>query len=218
MKTYVTSETLAEKTQQWLEQIAPYNTCPMELNTGRAALLIVDMQMYFLDESSHACMYSGLAVLPHIKRLIERFREAGRPVIFTRHAHSPDGGDLGIMGQWWSDMCIEGSPESEIHPNIAPRPEERVILKQRYSAFYNTDLEAALQDQNIEDVVICGVMTNLCCETTARDAFIRDYRVFFPADGTGSANEEMHLATLMNLAYGFAKITTVDEIIGQSNS
>ena len=64
----------------------------------------------------------------------------------------------------------------------------------------------------VEDVVVSGIMTNLCCESTARDAYYRDYRVFFPADGTGSISEEMHVASLLNLAFGFAYVTTADAI------
>jgi isochorismate hydrolase len=66
-----------------------------------------------------------------------------------------------------------------------------------------------------EDLVISGVMTNLCCESTARDAHFRDYRVFIPAGGTGTIAEEMHLASLLNLAFGFAYVTMSDDLIPQ---
>ena len=89
-----------------------------------------------------------------------------------------------IMGWWWKGKCIEGSPESEIHPDLAPKPGEKVIPKHRYSAFYNTDLETVLRCLKVEDVVISGIMTNMCCEFTARDAYYRDLRIFIPADGT----------------------------------
>ncbi len=112
-------------------------------------------------------------------------------------------------------MCLEGSAESGVHDEIAPLPNEKVILKHRYSALYNTDLETVLRCQHIEDLVIAGIMTNMCCESTARDAYYRDYRVFFPADGTGSINEEMHVASLLNLAYGFTNVTTTNEILQQ---
>jgi isochorismate hydrolase len=65
----------------------------------------------------------------------------------------------------------------------------------------------------VEDLVISGIMTNLCCESTARDAYFRDYRVFFPADGAGSVTEDMHVASLMNLAFGFAFVTETGDII-----
>jgi isochorismate hydrolase len=136
------------------------------------------------------------------------------PVICTLHVHSPDGSDAGILGWWWQDMIMEGSQECEVDPRIAPRPGDRIITKHRYSAFYNTDLEAVLRGLNVEDIVLSGVMTNLCCESTARDAFYRDFRVFFMADATATDCEEMHMASLLNLAYGFAYVTTADLIMG----
>jgi nicotinamidase-related amidase len=136
-------------------------------------------------------------------------------VIFTRHVHHPDHLDAGIMGWWWEGMCLEGSPESEVHHEISPESNEKVIFKHRYSAFYNTDLETVLRCLQVEDIVIAGIMTNMCCESTARDAYYRDYRVFFLADGTGSITEEMHVASLLNLAFGFSWVTDVDTIVAQ---
>jgi nicotinamidase-related amidase len=213
MGSYVTVDTLAEKTRKWLREIAPYNTQTMEINAARAALLVVDMQKFFLDPASPSFTAGGPAIVPTIQTLIAAFRRAGRPVIFTRHVHHPDRIDAGIMEWWWEGMCIEGTPESEIHDALAPLPNEKVILKHRYSAFYNTDLETILRCLKIEDLVITGIMTNMCCESTARDAYFRDYRIFFPADGTGSVNEKMHVASLMNLAFGFARVTDADTIL-----
>ena len=215
MEHYVTEVSIAEKSREWLERIAPFNTHRMRMSPEKTALIVVDMQRFFLDPSSPTFTCGGLAVLPNVARLIETFRRAGQPVIFTRHVHHPDGIDAGIMGWWWEGMCVEGTPESEVHDDIAPLPGEKVVTKHRYSSFYDTDLETVLRCQGIEDLVICGIMTNMCCESTARDAYYRDYRVFFPADGTGSINEEMHVASLLNLAFGFADVTTVDELVGQ---
>ncbi|UCE20452.1 MAG: cysteine hydrolase [Gemmatimonadota bacterium] len=215
MKPYVTSNSIEKKTQHWLKKTNSFNTHRMELDRGKTALLVIDMQDFFLDPDSPTFTCGGPAILPTLKKLIAAFREAERPVIYTRHVHHPDRIDAGIMGWWWEGMCIEGSHESEIHKEIAPLPHEKVITKHRYSSFYNTDLETVLRCLKIEDLVISGIMTNLCCESTARDAYYRDYRVFFLADGTGSINEEMHLASLLNLAFGFALVTTAEEIIQQ---
>ncbi len=213
MDPYVTEATLVSKTRGWLERIAPYNQHAMELAPAKSALLVIDMQNFFLDPTSPTFACGGLAVVATVKRVIRAFREAGRPVIYTRHVHHPGDLDSGIMGWWWEGKCLEGSRESEIHSALVPLPSEKVVLKHRYSAFYNTDLEIVLRCLRVEDLVVCGVMTNLCCESTARDAYYRDYRVFFLADGTGSADEEMHLATLTNLAYGFAFVTTAAPIV-----
>ncbi len=215
MEPYVTEESITARSRDWLEHIAPFNTHGMQVHRERAALLVIDMQRFFLDPSLPTFTGGGLAILPNVKRLIEVFREAKLPVIFTRHVHHPDRIDAGIMEWWWEGMCLEGTPQSEIHDEIAPLPGEKVVLKHRYSSFYNTDLETVLRCLKIEDIVISGLMTNLCCESTARDAYYRDYRVFFPADGTGSINEEMHVASLLNLAFGFADVTTVNTIIEQ---
>ncbi len=215
MEPYVTSDTIASKARTWLERIRSHNEHEMPLNAEASALLVVDMQRFFLDPSAPAYISAGAAILPNVKRLVGAFRRAGRPVIFTRHVHHPDDLDIGIMRWWWQENCIEGSPESEIHPDLVPLPGEKVVLKHRYSAFYNTDLETVLRCLKIEDIVISGVMTNMCCESTARDAYYRDYRVFFLADATGSISEEMHLASLLNLGYGFAYVTTSDVIEAQ---
>jgi len=215
MQPYVTADTLKEKTQYWLKKIDLFNRHRMGLNKDKSALLVIDMQKFFLNPRYPTFTCGGLAILPNVKQLIEAFRQANRPVIYTCHVHHPDGIDAGIMGWWWEGMCVEGSPESEVHDDIAPQQSEKVIYKHRYSSFYNTDLETVLRCLKVEDLVISGIMTNMCCESTARGAYYRDYRVFFPADGTGSINEEMHLASLLNLAFGFAYITTADEILQQ---
>jgi nicotinamidase-related amidase len=215
MEPYVTQETISAKGKKWLEQITPFNTHNMHLNRDKAALLVIDMQDFFLDPASPTFTCGGLAILPNLKKAIHAFRQADRPVIFTRHVHHPDRLDAGIMGWWWEGMCIEGSPESEVHQDISPKQNEKVIFKHRYSAFYNTELETVLRCLKVEDIVIAGIMTNLCCESTARDAYYRDYRVFFLADGTGSITEEMHIASLLNLAFGFSWVTDVDTVVAQ---
>ena len=212
MQPYVDAESLGGKTKGWLERIAPFNQHAMAFAPEESALLVVDMQEFFLDPRSPSFTCGGLAILPALQRLIQTFRQSHRPVIYTRHVHHPDHIDSGIMGWWWEGMCVEGTPESEVHRDLAPLPAEKVVLKHRYSAFYNSDLETVLRCLGIRDLVITGIMTNMCCESTARDAYYRDYRVFFLADGTGSINEEMHLASLLNLAFGFAYVTTAEQI------
>lgn len=215
MRPYASAGTIESKAAAWLARIGPHNLHRMTLNAAASALLVVDMQMFFLDPESPTYACGGPAALPAVKRLAGAFRAAGRPVIFTQHAHHPNGSDLGIMDWWWEGRCLQGSEASRIHPELGPLEGEKVIVKHRYSAFYNTDLETVLRCLKIEDLVVSGVMTNLCCESTARDAYFRDYRVFVPADGMGTITEDMHLASLLNLAFGFAFVTTADEIADQ---
>jgi nicotinamidase-related amidase len=215
MDYYVTPETLDSQCKKWIAHIDPFNTHQMQLNPAHSALLVVDMQLFFLDPDSPSFTCGGLAILPKLIKLVQTYRASGLPVIYTRHVHHPGLLDAGLMAGWWEGMCLEGSPKSKVHGQIAPQGQEKEILKHRYSAFYNTDLETILRCMKVEDLVVTGIMTNMCCESTARDAYYRDYRVFFLADATGSITEEMHLASLLNLAFGFAWVTTTESILQQ---
>ncbi|MFH0777575.1 MAG: isochorismatase family cysteine hydrolase [Candidatus Eisenbacteria bacterium] len=212
MESYVTTRNIEQKTREWLKRIEPFNRHRLRLKRSKSALLVIDMQDYFLQPDSPAYIPGGLAILPGLRRLVAAFRATERPVIFTKHVHHPDKIDVGIMEWWWQGMCVEGSRESEIHASLAPRRREKVVQKHRYSAFFDTDLETVLRCQKVEDLVITGIMTNMCCESTTRDAYFRDYRTFFAADGTATVDEEMHVATLLNLAYGFSYVTTMGAI------
>jgi len=177
---------------------------------GKSALLIIDMQNYFLEMSK--------SILPNIKRLLSLFREKAWPVIFTAHTHRDLEKDGGLLVKWWGKSSMEafllGRWEQKIIDEIAPQEAEKVIdTKTRYSAFYKTDLEGYLRKIQVEDLIICGVMTNYCCETTARDGFMRDFRIFFISDATATDDPYLHQATLCNLASGFAVIYSTDEIV-----
>jgi ureidoacrylate peracid hydrolase len=213
MRENVTPENIARKSKEWLESIRKFNVHRSPIDTEHSALLVIDMQKFFIGTRVSSLMEPGNAILPNVKRLIDHYHEKGNPVVYTRHVHKPDGSDLGILGEWWDEHSIDGTDEAEIHESIAPKPEDKVILKQRYSAFYNTDLEAFLRGQQIEEVVICGVMTNICCESTARDAFFRDMWVRFVADATASVTEDMHVASLLNLSYAFAEICLTEDVL-----
>ena len=182
--------------RDWLAEVPEYSRRKAAPRPGSTALLLIDLQEYFRPLAE--------PLVPRIAPLLERSRSAGRPVLYTRHGHADPEVDGGLLGEWWSDLIVADSPEAEILPELAPRPDEPVIRKNRYSAFHGTDLDERLRALGITDLLIGGVMTNLCCETTARDAFVRDYRVFFLADGTATASDDLHLASLRNLAFGFA--------------
>jgi nicotinamidase-related amidase len=215
LESYVTRRNIAGKTKQWLAGIGAVNTHRMRLRVSKSGLLIVDMQRFFADPAGKGYLSCTAAIMPNLKQLLRVFRRARRPVIYTRHAHHPQMLDAGIMVQWWKENIVEGTPESEIVAGLAPRVSEKVVTKHRYSAFFDTDLQTVLRSLRIEDLVICGVMTNMCVESTARDAYFRDYRSFIPADATGAPTEEMHCASLLNLAYGFAWVTTSAAIVQQ---
>ncbi len=172
-------------------------------NLDHTALLVIDMQEHFREMARQ--------ILSPLKAIIARFRSKGLPVFFTQHMHRNR--EDGMLFRWWGSLIMEGSQDAHLLPEIAPKPGETVIVKRRYSAFYRTELDKHLLSLGIRDLIISGVMTNLCCETTARDAFMRDYRVFFLVDGTATAHLELQLATLKNLAFGFAYLLTCEEMV-----
>jgi nicotinamidase-related amidase len=163
-----------------------------------SALLVVDVQRYF----EGMCR----AVLPAIERAVAGARARGVPLFFTQHGHAPD--DDGMLHEWWGDVIAEGTDD---HALILEPLRDPVLSKNRYDAFFGTDLEEQLRAKGVTDVAICGVMTNLCVETTARTAFVKDFRVRVLSDATATASQEMHRASLLNLQYGFAYLQTAEE-------
>lgn len=197
----------------WMEAIGPFSRrdfAPARL-AQPTALLVVDMQKYFIDRQGDAFLPLGRMALPRVQTLIEAFRDAARPVVFTRHEDRA-GDAQGAMGRWWGSIMEPGDPQLDLVPEVAPRAGELVIHKNKYSAFHDTELRAYLNDNALRGVVICGVMTHLCCETTARDAFMDDLDVTLAVDAMGSSSEELHLAALKTLVNGFAVAAPVREI------
>ncbi len=174
----------------------------------RAALLIIDMQRYFLDPASHAGVPSAAAVRAGVLSIKSVFEANGRPVIATRHL---DGADPSSpMMRWWSNRVEARDPMSALDEEIAARA--HVVEKTAYDAFYESTLEETLRAQNVSQLVITGVLTHLCVETTARAAFIRGFDVFIPVNATATYNRELHVGSLRGLAHGFARVMSIDEI------
>lgn len=213
---YVSTNEIRAKGKEWLKALKAYDTRKkyFEFNPAKSALMVIDMQEYFLGEKSHAGLPAAKAIVPNISLMLGAYREQGFPVLFTYHAHKKDE-DPGIMGRWWGDLIWEGTPDSKIVSTLEPLKSETVIRKVRYSAFTGTDLEKILRNKGVESIVITGVMTHLCCESTAREAFMRDFEVYFVVDATASQYEELHLSSLRTLSDGFALPVTTDEILAK---
>lgn len=186
----------------YLQQVKRYNFRSARPRAGRCALLVIDMQEFFRAMAE--------PILPRVNNLVDACRAAGVPVFFTRHGHRDLSVDGGMLARWWDTLAMRDTPDWQLMEGLHVRPEDRVLDKDRYSAFRHTDLDERLRALGMEELIVAGVTTNCCCETTARDAFVRDYRVFFVADATAADGEELHLSSLRNLAYGFAHILTAD--------
>ena len=207
---YFSPETINDLSRQWLKvHSRPEKTESQLFDIKRAALLILDMQEYFLNPDSHAYIPSAKAIVPGLNQVAAFFRSMKRPVIATKHINTVE--DAGMMGSWWSELITDNHSLSDIHPDLGIIRGE-ILSKSQYDAFYQSELTAVLNTSRIDQLVIGGVMTHLCCETTARAAFVRGFEVFFLVDGTATYNREYHQASLQNLAHGFAVLTTIEDL------
>jgi biuret amidohydrolase len=204
------------------------------LDPSRTALIVVDMENDFVAPGAPMETPAGRAMLPNLKRTIAFCRERGIPVIYTTHAHRRDGCDMGLFDDLWPPIAsraglVDGEPGIDIYPEIAPHPDEIVVKKHRYSAFYGTDLEIVLRGLGTDTVVITGVTTENCCHATARDAMFRDYKVVFLSDATGTFDypdvgqggmsaDEVHRATLIILSVSTAHVMTTEEFMTRVGS
>ena len=199
------------------------------LDAARTALIVVDMENDFVAPGAPMETPAGRAMLPNLKRAIAFCRDQGIRVIYTTHAHRRDGCDMGLFDDLWPPIAsraglVDGEPGIDIYPEIAPRADEIVVKKHRYSAFFGTDLEIVLRGLGIDTVVITGVTTENCCHATARDAMFRDYKVVFLSDATGTFDypdvgqggmsaDEVHRATLIILSVSTAHVMTTEQFM-----
>jgi nicotinamidase-related amidase len=181
---------------------------------ARTALLNVDMQNCFV-----AAALDGLATLERVNRLAEVCRRAGIIVVHPCHVLWPDGTNMGLLGEFVGGikrgMLSRGSESAALHPELVVDPRDIVLEKPRFGAFYGTVLENILRAREIESVIISGISTDVCCDTTAREANARDLQVFFLSDGTATAGPnpfEVHHRTLALIGALFGQVLTVEEM------
>jgi nicotinamidase-related amidase len=173
------------------------------------ALLVIDVQNDYFPGGAWA-LPDAPAALPNIARLVERARKRGDEVVFIRHV-TPEG----------SPVFAEGSEGGKLHAGLDVKPEDPVLPKQHPSAFQETGLNDLLQQHGISEVDVCGFMTQMCCDTTTREAYGRGYAVRLFSDATAArelevegqklAHDTVHRVSLGALAR-FAKIVKTEEI------
>jgi ureidoacrylate peracid hydrolase len=193
----------------------------MELRKD-TALIVVDMQNAFCHEDG-SLSKTGLDWTAHnraigpVVRLVDAAHACGMPVFFTRYVVNEDYSDAGLFPELFPALAelrgmVTGTWDAEIVDELTPQGGDRVIDKPRQSAFYRTDLEEQLRELGVDSVIVCGVVTNMCVESTVRDAYCRDIRVVIPSDATASVAREMHEGALRTFVYGFGPVVTVDEL------
>jgi len=195
-----------------------------------SALVVIDVQNDFcapggmMDREGHDldAVQAMAAALP---RLLEAARSAGVLVVFVRNVYST--APNRYLSDVWLEqaarrrrgsytlaaVCAPGSWEGDFYGDVRPLPEEVVVTKHRFSAFHDTDLETVLRTRAARTVVLAGVASNVCVETTAREAFVRDYYVVFLADGTAAYSRSAHDATLRVVDQFFGEIARIDDVV-----
>jgi ureidoacrylate peracid hydrolase len=197
------------------------------VDPGRTALVIVDMQNCFVADSPVSAPF-GPEVATRLNRLAGACRDSGITVIWTRHVVRPDGSNVGLLGEKIPAVAHgvinEDAPTAALHELMDVRPGDIVLDKPRFGSFHGTDLEVILRSSGIDTIIVGGINTNVCVDTSTREAAVREFRVLFLSDGTANFDlpdgglgpasaEELQRAACTVMAFGFADVMTVDEVL-----
>lgn len=192
-----------------------------EIITEKCALLVIDMQDEFVKP--HWTPYwvpEATRQVPKIKRVIDHCRSKIIPIIFTvfsrshRYLDRPKTGKF--MPNRFPDLNMDQSSffiEGQVWHELAPEPDDIIIHKPSYGAFYDTPLETILKNFEKDTIIICGTMTNFCCGVTARQGYERGFKVIFGSDVTATDDPDLQEPELKVLRKGFARIMTMAEIV-----
>jgi len=189
--------------------------------TTVTALMVIDVQKDFcypkgfLDRNGKNILYMQ-TIMPKLQEVVDKAREIGVRVIFIK-SHFDEkflGPSMRIrkksLGRT-EDVCSEGSWGSELI--IMPKPEDIIIVKHSYSGFIGTSLEHILRKEGIESLIISGVLTNVCCESTLRDGFMLGFNTILLRDCCASDNFKAHNETIYNVSNYFGWVYTSDILL-----
>ncbi|WP_037347394.1 cysteine hydrolase family protein [Sciscionella sediminilitoris] len=186
-----------------------------EIRPAETALIVVDMQEDFVNPGNPMFVPEAYRQVPRIARLIETCRAAGSPVYYTEHTVAPDVAH--DFYEYWPPIrdgaIAEGKPGAKLYREFVPAEGERVIAtKHNFDSFAGTDLDYALRNRGIRTLIICGTLTNFCCESTARTGYFLGYHIVFGSDVNATDNALAQEASLRTLRRGFARVMTSSEI------
>jgi len=194
------------------------------IHPHNAALVVIDMQNYFVKPGHQAEIPLAREIVPNINRLAAELRRRGGHVVWVRNGTRDTRQSWSVFHEWlmtpdrmqrrYAAMDIDGDGYQYWHLNDI-RPEDAQITKTRYSAFIqgSSDLERHLRDRGIDTLLVTGTATNVCCESTARDAMMLNFKVVMVSDGLATHTDDEHNACLSSLYGQFTDVQTVDEAI-----
>ncbi len=215
-----------------ISHVAPLRGLANKIEPGHTALIVIDVQNDFcapggmMDQEGFD-LSDAQAMAGRLPPLISAARAAGVLVVFVRNVYSSEH-NFYLSDTWLEqasrkregsytrrEVCKADSWEGDFYGDVRPGPRDPVVSKHRFNAFRNTDLDTILRAHGIRTTVFTGVATNVCVETTARDAFMHDYYVVFTTDGTATYSREDHEATLRNIDRYFGELASVADVDGQ---
>jgi|SRR5690242_8651130 ureidoacrylate peracid hydrolase len=194
------------------------------LDARRTALLVIDMQNAFVAPGAPIEVPAARQIVTGVNRLAAALRLRGVPVIWVLHQNEADGRDWHGFFEVFvrpenraraAQALSSGNPLQQLWPELEVAPSDCKLTKNRYSALIegSSELKAMLQRRNIDTLLIAGTKTNVCCECTARDAMMLDYKVVLLSDCTAALSDEEHRATLENVIQQFGDVLTADEAL-----
>lgn len=182
------------------------------LQPSRAALLVHDMQRYFVRPFPVG--QTPIApVVDNIARLVTHCRSIGIPVFYTAQTVNQDRRDRGLQADLWGPGMSDATEHQPILPALAPKSTDHVLVKHRYSAFQRSNLEALMRVRGRDQLVICGIYAHIGCLLTAADAFMRDIEPFFAADAVADFSREKHDMALAYVAAVCGIPRTTDQLV-----
>jgi len=179
------------------------------------AVLVVDMQHGFCHPDGSLYAPGSEDAVEPCADLVDRARDAGASVVFTRDVHPPEQfADTHYYDEFdrWAEHVLEGSWEAELVDELDPRPDDHVVVKHTYDAFHQTDLEGHLDAHGVDDLLICGTLANVCVLHTAGSAGLRDYRPVLVRDAIGAIEDDHREYALDHADWLFGETTTRDGI------
>ena len=201
---------------------------------SRSALLIVDMQNDFLHPDgsfghlarehpeANIDLPFLVGTIARVKRLIEAFRAAGRPIIYIAHVMRPDYSDAAFP--YWRfgldpssgnrTHCVEGTWGAEIVEELRPQDGEHLVVKKGFGGFANTSLDTVLRNFGVTTCVVSGVTTCVCVSNTIRGGVESNYRMVLVSDAVAEVNRDSHEAELRTMSRAFADVKTTEEVVG----
>ena len=184
----------------------------MKLNKASTGILVVDMLNDFLKPGGKMVLEGSGILIPPMRRLLTRARKAGIPVIYVNDSHR-SGLREDREFKKRSEHCIEGTWGAAVIDEIKPKKKDFLVLKHRFSGFYDTDLDLTLKDLCVDTVIVMGVVTNICVRSTIHDAFFRGYKVLVPRDCVMATGEREQESSLYDIETHFGDVTTSDRLI-----